>query len=211
MPFTYFFQRVSQTTYGRRTHHRSEPPCQDGRDPATVTAFMRKISGTVNASGDFGADTFKEAYALDFFDRLIFYPLYFRQSYGNTMNTGMKEAVSTAFPSALYRSSSQKYAEIRWRKNKKEFANDLKTIYHAPSEETALEALNRVTKKWEKNYPNAMKSWYKNWDVISPIFKFSSDVRKVICATNAIESLNSKNRSGYFFLPLHNNAFYHSF
>ena len=37
----------------------------------------------------------------------------------------------------------------------------------------------------------AMKSWYKNWDVISPIFKFSSDVRKVIYTTNAIESLNS--------------------
>ena len=35
------------------------------------------------------------------------------------------------------------------------------------------------------------KSWYKNWDVISPIFKFSSDVRKVIYTTNAIESLNS--------------------
>ncbi len=34
-----------------------------------------------------------------------------------------------------------------------------------------------------------MKSWYKNWDVISPIFKFSSDVRKVIYTTNAIESL----------------------
>ena len=28
-------------------------------------------------------------------------------------------------------------------------------------------------------------------DVISPIFKFSSDVRKVIYTTNAIESLNS--------------------
>ena len=36
-----------------------------------------------------------------------------------------------------------------------------------------------------------MKNWYKNCDVISPIFKFSSDVRKVIYTTNAIESLNS--------------------
>ena len=76
-------------------------------------------------------------------------------------------------------------------KNKKEFANDLKTIYHAPSEDAALEQLERVTEKWEKDYPNAMKSWYKNWDVISPIFKFSAEVRKVIYITNAIESLNS--------------------
>lgn len=77
-------------------------------------------------------------------------------------------------------------------KSKKEFANDLKTIYQAPSEDAALEQLERVTEKWEKDYPNAMKSWYKNWDVISPIFKFSADVRKVIYTTNAIESLKSE-------------------
>ena len=109
--------------------------------------------------------------------------------------TGMKEAVAAAFPQTeLQRCivhqvrNTLKYVG---EKNKKEFANDLKTIYHAPSEDAALEALDRVTEKWEDDYPNAMKSWYKNWDVISPIFKFSSDVRKVIYTTNAIESLNS--------------------
>ena len=76
-------------------------------------------------------------------------------------------------------------------KKKKEFANDLKTIYQAPSEKAALEQLERVTEKWEKDYLNAMKSWHTNWDVISPIFKFSAQVRKVIYTTNAIESLNS--------------------
>ena len=39
-----------------------------------------------------------------------------------------------------------------------------------------------------------MKSWEKNWDAISPIFKFSADVRKVIYTTNAIEILNSTYR-----------------
>ena len=109
--------------------------------------------------------------------------------------TGMKEAVSAAFPQTeLQRCivhqvrNTLKYVG---EKNKKELANDLKTIYHAPSEDAALEALDRITEKWEDDYPNAMKSWYKNWDVISPIFKFSSDVRKVIYTTNAIESLNS--------------------
>lgn len=109
--------------------------------------------------------------------------------------TGMKEAVSAAFPETeLQRCivhqvrNTLKYVG---EKNKKEFANDLKTIYHAPSENAALEQLERVTEKWEKDYPNAMKSWNKNWDVISPIFKFSAEVRKVIYTTNAIESLNS--------------------
>ena len=88
--------------------------------------------------------------------------------------TGMKEAVSAAFSQTeLQRCivhqvrNTLKYVG---EKNKKEFANDLKTIYHAPSEEAALEQLERVTQKWEPDYPNAMKSWYKNWDVISPIF-----------------------------------------
>lgn len=39
-----------------------------------------------------------------------------------------------------------------------------------------------------------MKSWSSNRDVISSIFKFSADVRKVIYTTNAIESLNSTYR-----------------
>ena len=109
--------------------------------------------------------------------------------------SGIKEAVNAAFSQTeLQRCivhqvrNTLKYVGA---KNKKEFSNDLKTIYHAPSEDAALERLERVTEKWEKDYPNAMKSWYKNWDVISPIFKFSADVRKVIYTTNAIESLNS--------------------
>ena len=39
-----------------------------------------------------------------------------------------------------------------------------------------------------------MKSWKYNWDTISPIFKFSVVVRKVIYTTNTIESLNSTYR-----------------
>jgi len=67
---------------------------------------------------------------------------------------------------------------------------DLKTIYHASDEEKARLALDRVTEKWTAKYPNSMKRWYNNWDAITPIFKFSPDVRKVIYTTNAIESLN---------------------
>ena len=76
-------------------------------------------------------------------------------------------------------------------KDKKAFANDLKSIYHAPNEESGYERMQAVTKKWHDRYPNAIKRWEENWDVISPMFKFSADVRKVMYTTNAIESLNS--------------------
>ena len=79
-------------------------------------------------------------------------------------------------------------------KDKKAFATDLKTIYHASDEEKVRLALDRVTEKWTTKYPNSMKRWYDNRDAITPIFKFSPDVRKVIYTTNAIESLNSTYR-----------------
>ena len=65
-------------------------------------------------------------------------------------------------------------------KDKKAFTNDLKTIYQASLEKVAVENLEKGTEIWEKLYPNSMKSWKKNWDVISSIFKFSQEVRKVI-------------------------------
>ena len=79
-------------------------------------------------------------------------------------------------------------------KDRKVFAKDLKTIYNAPTEEQGRINRDRVTEKWSEKYPNAMKRWERDWDVITPIFKFSADVRTVIYTTNAIESLNSTYR-----------------
>lgn len=112
--------------------------------------------------------------------------------------TGIKEAINAAFPKTEYQRcivhivrNTLKYVPD---KDRKAFATDLKTIYHATDEKKALEALERVTAKWTPKYPNSMKRWKDNWDCISPIFKFSSTVRKVIYTTNAIESLNATYR-----------------
>ena len=109
--------------------------------------------------------------------------------------SGMKEAIAVAFPKTEYQRcivhqvrNTLKYVSY---KDRKPFSEDLKTIYQAPSEQIALKNLEKVTEKWEKIYSSSMKSWSKNWDAISPIFKFSMEVRKVIYTTNAIESLNS--------------------
>ena len=109
--------------------------------------------------------------------------------------SGIKEAINTAFPETEYQRcivhqvrNTLKYVAY---KDMKIFANDLKGIYLAPDEKTGYEELEKVKSKWEQIYPNVMKSWEVNWDVLSPIFKFSREVRKVIYTTNAIESLNS--------------------
>ena len=112
--------------------------------------------------------------------------------------TGIKESIAAAFPNTEYqrcivhqiRNTLKFVAD----KDKKEFSKDLKSIYQAANEEIGYQNMIEVSEKWEKHYPNSMKSWQQNWDAIVPMFKFSADVRKVIYTTNAIESLNSTYR-----------------
>lgn len=109
--------------------------------------------------------------------------------------SGIKEAIAAAFPKTEYqrcivhmvRNTLKHVAN----KDMKSFAKDLKTIYLAPDEKAGHENMQAVREVWNAKYPNAMKRWEDNWDVISPIFKFSEKVRRVIYTTNAIESLNS--------------------
>ena len=77
-------------------------------------------------------------------------------------------------------------------KEKKEFAADLKSIYLSGNEEQARQNLDAVSEKWSEKYLNSLKSWYTNWDCITPIFKFSPETRRVIYTTNAIEILNAQ-------------------
>lgn len=112
--------------------------------------------------------------------------------------TGIKDAISAAFPQTeqqrcivhMVRNTLKYVAN----KDMKAFAKDLKTIYTAADETAALERLDAVTEKWSEHYPHAMNRWHDNWDAISPIFKFSKDVRTAFYTTNAIESLNSSYR-----------------
>ncbi|SFR69710.1 Transposase (or an inactivated derivative) [[Clostridium] aminophilum] len=101
--------------------------------------------------------------------------------------TGIKDAISTAFPQTEYqrcivhqvRNTLKFVAD----KDRKPFAADLKKIYHAPDETKAAEIRDEVEEKWSEKYPTAMRSWRTNWDAITPIFKFSADVRTVIYTT----------------------------
>ena len=112
--------------------------------------------------------------------------------------TGIKDAISTAFPMTeqqrcivhMVRNTLKYVAN----KDMKVFAKDLKTIYTSPDEKNALKQLKLVTEKWEPLYPHAMNRWKENWDAVSPIFKFSKDVRTAFYTTNAIESLNASYR-----------------
>lgn len=109
--------------------------------------------------------------------------------------TGIKEAIQVAFPKTEHQTcivhltrNTLKYVS---HKDKAQFAQDLKAIYTASDEEIGKKLMYETADKWKVKYPTAMDRWEENWGIISPFFKFSQKIRKMIYTTNSIESLNS--------------------
>ena len=65
---------------------------------------------------------------------------------------------------------------------------DLKLIYQAPTEQKGLEALEQAREKWSIKYPAIFRSWDKNWDRLSNIYKYSPQLKRLMYTTNPIES-----------------------
>mgnify|MGYP000573419195 FL=1 len=79
---------------------------------------------------------------------------------------------------------------VPW-KDYKAVTADLKKIYQATTEESALQSLNDFSEKWDKDYPQISRSWHQHWENLNTLFNYPPDIRKAIYTTNAIESLNS--------------------
>lgn len=108
--------------------------------------------------------------------------------------SGISDAIQSAFPKAEIQKcivhqirNSLKY--VSW-KERKMVASDLKLIYKAGTEKEGLSNLEIFAQKWDKKYPHISKSWYNNWSELSPFFKYSEEVRRLIYTTNPIESFN---------------------
>jgi transposase-like protein len=46
------------------------------------------------------------------------------------------------------------------------------------------------TEAWGKRYPAIVKLWSDAWAEVVPFLAYDVEIRKVICSTNAIESVN---------------------
>lgn len=108
--------------------------------------------------------------------------------------TGFVDAIGAVFPKAeiqrcivhqvRYTTKFVNYKDI------KPFMKDLKAVYHAPTEEIALENLDILEENWGKKYPSSIASWRNNWPQLSTYFKYPSEIRKIIYTTNSIENFN---------------------
>ena len=112
--------------------------------------------------------------------------------------TGIKDAITAAFPNTVHQRCIvhmiRNSVKFVYYKDMKSFCRDLKSIYTSINEQEGYNQLQEVKKKWGDKYPSALKSWEDNWASICPFFEYSSEVRKVMYTTNAIESLNRSYR-----------------
>lgn len=79
-------------------------------------------------------------------------------------------------------------------KDKKPFMDDLKLVYRAETKDLAEQRLLELDEKWGKKYPMVLRSWQSKWDELSNYFKYSSEVRRMIYTTNAIEGFHRQVR-----------------
>jgi putative transposase len=85
-----------------------------------------------------------------------------------------------------FRYASKRYWE--------QLARDLRPIYTAPSAEAAWAAFEELEEKWGTPYPAIARLWRAAWEQFTPFLDYDLEIRKVLCSTNAIESLNARYR-----------------
>lgn len=112
--------------------------------------------------------------------------------------SGFPEAISAVYPKTEIQQciihqirNSTKYVSY---KDIKELTADLKKVYAAVDEDTALYELDEFAKKWDSKYPKISLSWRNHWTELSTYFKYPQAVRTLIYTTNTIENFNRQLR-----------------
>ncbi|MGW4651905.1 IS256 family transposase [Kitasatospora sp. NPDC004289] len=111
---------------------------------------------------------------------------------------GLPDAIAAVWPQAvtqtcvvhLIRASFRYVARQDWDK----ISKALKPVYTAPTEDAALERFVEFTEAWGRKYPAIVRLWENAWAEFVPFLSFDIEVRRVICTTNAIESVNARIR-----------------
>lgn len=71
---------------------------------------------------------------------------------------------------------------------------DVKPIYTAVNAAAARAAFEELTERWGRKYGAIVRLWENAWEEFIPFLDYDVEIRRVICSTNAIESLNARYR-----------------
>jgi putative transposase len=112
--------------------------------------------------------------------------------------TGLPDAITAVWPQAITQTcivhllrNSFRYAG---RQHWDAIAKALKPVYTAPTEAAAKERFVEFTAEWGARYPAIVRLWDNAWAEFVPFLSFDPEIRRVICSTNAIESVNARIR-----------------
>jgi putative transposase len=112
--------------------------------------------------------------------------------------TGLPDAIAAVWPQTITQTcvvhllrNSFRYAG---RQHWDAIAKALRPVYTAPTEAAALERFLEFCEAWGQRYPAIVRLWENAWAEFVPFLGFDVEIRKVICSTNAIESVNARIR-----------------
>ncbi|HVX68941.1 MAG TPA: IS256 family transposase [Mycobacteriales bacterium] len=111
---------------------------------------------------------------------------------------GLPESITTTWTFAtvqtcilhLIRNTFRYASKADWER----LAKDLRPIYTAPNAEAAASRFEEFTETWGGKYPAITTLWRNAWEEFIPFLDYDIEIRRVICSTNAIESLNARYR-----------------
>lgn len=111
---------------------------------------------------------------------------------------GLPDAANQVFPLATVQTciihlirGTFRYASKRYWD---QIARDLKPIYTAVSAQAAWAAFEDFEERWATTYPAISRLWREAWEQFIPFLDYDVEIRRVLCSTNAIESLNARYR-----------------
>ncbi|WP_455908371.1 IS256 family transposase [Streptomyces goshikiensis] len=111
---------------------------------------------------------------------------------------GLPDAIGAVWPQAitqtcvvhLLRASFRYAARQDWDK----ISKALKPVYTASTEDAAMERFLEFQEEWGQKYPAIVRLWENAWAEFVPFLQFDTEIRRIVCTTNAIESVNARIR-----------------
>ena len=111
---------------------------------------------------------------------------------------GLPEAITTTWERTIVQQcivhlirNSFRYAG---RQHRDGIVKALKPVYTAPSEQAAKDRFAEFAAEWGGRYLAIVKLWESAWAEFVPFLEYDVEIRRVICTTNAIESINARYR-----------------
>jgi Transposase, Mutator family len=69
----------------------------------------------------------------------------------------------------------------------------ISNVFQYPSANLGL-AVDHLNQQWGARYPALIQMWRSCWNEFIPFLDYDTEIRRVLCSTNAIESLNARYR-----------------